>query len=148
MPSHSAGLGIWLSVWRFLLTQCLYERAAEVLARLRGCAGAWTVAARIGNKYQIRLTRSILNCCTVCVYLLIYLAEWVAIFGGSPHTFIVIVLNSSCIRFLPYKGTRAWSYPRLQRQYKFSVTGIFLLIFNCSSVCKCRFLCPPLRLES
>ena len=40
MPSHSEGPGIWLSVWRFLLTQCLYERAAEVLARLRGCAGS------------------------------------------------------------------------------------------------------------
>ena len=40
MPSHSEGLGIWLSVWRFLLTQCLYERAAKVLARLRGCAGS------------------------------------------------------------------------------------------------------------
>ena len=34
------GARIWLSVWRFLLTQCLYERAAEVLARLRGCAGS------------------------------------------------------------------------------------------------------------
>ena len=39
MPSHSEGPGIWLSVWRFLLTHCLYERAAKVLARLRGCAG-------------------------------------------------------------------------------------------------------------
>ena len=40
MPSHSEGPGIWLSVWRFLLTHCLYKRAAEVLARLRGCAGS------------------------------------------------------------------------------------------------------------
>ena len=40
MPSHSEGPWIWLSVWRFLLTHCLYERAAEVLARLRGCAGS------------------------------------------------------------------------------------------------------------
>ena len=40
MPSHSEGPGIWLSVWRFLLTHCLYERAATVLARLRGCAGS------------------------------------------------------------------------------------------------------------
>ena len=40
MPSYSEGPGIWLSVWRFLLTHCLYERAAEVLARLRGCAGS------------------------------------------------------------------------------------------------------------
>ena len=40
MPGHSVGPGIWLSVWRFLLTHCLYERAAEVLARLRGCAGS------------------------------------------------------------------------------------------------------------
>ena len=40
MPSHSEGPGIWLSVCRFLLTHCLYERAAEVLARLRGCAGS------------------------------------------------------------------------------------------------------------
>ena len=40
MPSHSEGPGIWLSVWKFLLTHCLYERAAKVLARLRGCAGS------------------------------------------------------------------------------------------------------------
>ena len=40
MPSHSEGPGIWLSVWRFLLIHCLYERAAKVLARLRGCAGS------------------------------------------------------------------------------------------------------------
>ena len=40
MPSHSERPGIWLSVWRFLLTHCLYERAAEVKARLRGCAGS------------------------------------------------------------------------------------------------------------
>ena len=60
MPSHSEGLGIWLSVWRFLLTHCLYERAAKVLARLRGCAGSpEPFAARIGDKYQIRLARSI-----------------------------------------------------------------------------------------
>ena len=55
MPSHSEGLGIWLSVWRFLLTHCLYKRAAEVLARLRRLT--WTFAARIGDKYQIRWTR-------------------------------------------------------------------------------------------
>ena len=53
MPSHSEGPGIWLSVWRFLLTHCLYERAAEVLARLRG----WY----LGDKYQIRLTRPCCN---------------------------------------------------------------------------------------
>ena len=35
-----SGPGIWLSVWRFLLTHCLYERVAKVLARLRGCAGS------------------------------------------------------------------------------------------------------------
>ena len=40
MPSHSERPGIRLSVWRFLLTHCLYERAAKVLARLRGCAGS------------------------------------------------------------------------------------------------------------
>ena len=40
MPSHSEGPGIWFSVWRFLLIHCLYERAAKVLARLRGCAGS------------------------------------------------------------------------------------------------------------
>ena len=40
MPSHSEGPGIWFSVWRFLLTHCLYARAAKVLARLRGCAGS------------------------------------------------------------------------------------------------------------
>ena len=58
MPSHSKGPGIWLSVWRFLLTHCLYERAVKVarMSRL-----AWTFAARIGDKYQIRLTRSIFS---------------------------------------------------------------------------------------
>ena len=40
MPSHSEGPRIWLSVWRFLLIHCLYERAAKILARLRGCAGS------------------------------------------------------------------------------------------------------------
>ena len=40
MPSHSEGPGVWLSVWRFLLTHCLYERAAKVLVILRGCAGS------------------------------------------------------------------------------------------------------------
>ena len=40
MSSHSEWPGTWLSVWRFLLTHCLYERAAKVLARLRGCAGS------------------------------------------------------------------------------------------------------------
>ena len=40
MPSHSEGPGIWLSVRRFLLIHCLYERAAKVLATLRGCAGS------------------------------------------------------------------------------------------------------------
>ena len=50
MPSHSEGPGIWFSVWRFLLTYCLYERMRRL---------AWTFAARIGDKYQIRLTRPI-----------------------------------------------------------------------------------------
>ena len=40
MPSHSEGPRIWLSGWKFLLIHCLYERAAKVLARLRGCAGS------------------------------------------------------------------------------------------------------------
>ena len=40
MPSHSEGPGIRLSVWRFLLTHCLYERVAEVQARLHVCAGS------------------------------------------------------------------------------------------------------------
>ena len=39
-PAIQKGPGIRLSVWRFRLTHCLYERAAEVLARLRGCAGS------------------------------------------------------------------------------------------------------------
>ena len=59
MPSHSEGPGVWLSVCRFLLPHCLYERAAEgsgETARMRRLA--WTFAARIGDKYQIRLTRS------------------------------------------------------------------------------------------
>ena len=37
---YSEGPVIWLSVWRFFLTHCLYEQAAKVLARLRGCAGS------------------------------------------------------------------------------------------------------------
>ena len=40
MPSHLERPGIWLSVWRFLLTHCWYERAAKVLARLCRCAGS------------------------------------------------------------------------------------------------------------
>ena len=56
------GARIWHSVWRFLLTQCLYERAAEVLARLRMRRLAWTFAARICDKYQVRLTRPNLCC--------------------------------------------------------------------------------------
>ena len=40
MSSHSDGPRIWLSVWKFLLIHCLYERAAKVLARLRGWAGS------------------------------------------------------------------------------------------------------------
>ena len=58
IPSHSEGPGIWLSVRRFLLIHCLYERAAEVLARLRGCAGS-PEPSLLGDKYQSRLTRSI-----------------------------------------------------------------------------------------
>ena len=53
MPSHSEGPEIWLSVWRFLLTHCLYEWAPKVLARLRGCAGspepsllAWAISTK------------------------------------------------------------------------------------------------------
>ena len=58
MPSHSEGPGIWLSVWRFLLTLLIWassEGSGET-ARMRRLA--WTFAARIGYKYQIRLTRS------------------------------------------------------------------------------------------
>ena len=61
MPSHSEGPGIWLSVWRFLLTHCLYRASSEgsgETARMRRLA--WTFAARIGDEYQIRLTRP--NC--------------------------------------------------------------------------------------
>ena len=39
-PAIQRGQGFGCLVWRFLLTHCLYERAAEVLARLRGCAGS------------------------------------------------------------------------------------------------------------
>ena len=60
LSSHSEGPGIWLSAWRFLLIHCLYKRAAEVLETVRMRRLAWTFAARIGDKYQIRLTRSIL----------------------------------------------------------------------------------------
>ena len=57
MPSHSEGPGIWLSVWRFLLIHCLYERAAKVLARLRGCAGSpepSLLASAISTKFAWR----------------------------------------------------------------------------------------------
>ena len=37
MPSHSEGPGIWFSVWRFLLTHCLYERERRFW---RDCADA------------------------------------------------------------------------------------------------------------
>ena len=91
MPSHSEGPGIWLSVWRFLLTHCLYERAAKVLARLRGCA--WTFAARIGDKYQIRLTRSI------CVNLKVKIPFWLQ---------IIKRVNMYCLKMAfwtwPFKG--------------------------------------------
>ena len=40
LQSHSEGPKIWLSVWRFLSTHCLYKRVAEALARLRGCASS------------------------------------------------------------------------------------------------------------
>ena len=57
MPSHSEGPGIWLSVWRFLLTHCLYERTTEVLARLCGCACSpepSLLAQTISNKFAWR----------------------------------------------------------------------------------------------
>ena len=72
MSSHSEGPGIWFSVWRFLLIHCLYERAAEVLARLRL---AWTFVARIGDKYQIRLMRSKLSFWFFCHRVLV-LSHW------------------------------------------------------------------------
>ena len=62
MPSHSEGLGIWLSVWRFLLIHCLYERAAKVLARLRGCAGSpepSLLAQAISTKFAWRSPHAI-----------------------------------------------------------------------------------------
>ena len=58
MPSHSDGPGIWLSVWRFLLTHCFVwasSGGSGETARMRRLA--WTFAARIGDKYQIRFTR-------------------------------------------------------------------------------------------
>ena len=59
MPSHSEGPEIWLSVWRFLLTLLVWASSggSGETARMRRLA--WTFAARIGDKYQIRLTRSI-----------------------------------------------------------------------------------------
>ena len=70
MPSHSDEPGIWLSVWRFLLTHCLYERAAEVLARLRGCAGSpepSLLAYAISTKFALRgpynISESLMNAC-------------------------------------------------------------------------------------
>ena len=64
MPSHSEGPGIWLSVWRCLLTHCLYERAAKVLARLRGCAGSpepSRLAQAISTKFAWRGPYEILS---------------------------------------------------------------------------------------
>ena len=55
--AHSEGPGIWLSVWRFLSTHCLYERAAKVLSRLRGCAGTpepSLLAKAISSKFAWR----------------------------------------------------------------------------------------------
>ena len=57
MPSHLEGLGIWLSVWRFLLTHWAGSGGSGETARMRRLA--WTFAARIGDNYQIRLTRPI-----------------------------------------------------------------------------------------
>ena len=85
MPSHSERPGIWLSVWRFLLTHCMYERAAEVLARLRRCAGspepsllayaistkfAWRGPNGQSNKNKIplsgkHLTGTVTFCCNI-----------------------------------------------------------------------------------
>ena len=65
MPSHSEGLGIWVSVWRFLLTHCLYERAAKVLARLRGCAGSpepSLLAYVISTKFAWRGPNDLIPC--------------------------------------------------------------------------------------
>ena len=64
MPSHSEGPGIWLSVWMLLLTHCLYERAAKVLARLRGCAGSpepSLLAYAISTKFAWRGPIKLLN---------------------------------------------------------------------------------------
>ena len=64
MPSHSEGPGIWLSVWRFLFTHCLYERAAKLLARLRGCAGspepsllAYAISTKFACTVQMHITQ-------------------------------------------------------------------------------------------
>ena len=65
MPSHSAGPGIWLSVWRFLSTHCLYEQAAEVLARMRGCAGSpepSLLAYAISTKFAWRCPNILFYC--------------------------------------------------------------------------------------
>ena len=62
MPSNSEGPGIWLSVWKFLFDSLLVSASREgsgETARMPRLA--WTFAARIGDKYQIRLTRSILS---------------------------------------------------------------------------------------
>ena len=70
MPNHSEGPGIWLSVWRFLLTHCLYVRAAKVLARLRGCTGSpepSLLAQAISTKFAWRgpiMINRILHLCS------------------------------------------------------------------------------------
>ena len=79
MPSHSAGPGIWLSVWRFLLIHCLYERA-------------WTFAARIGDKYQIRLTWSI--------YVLFIFRAW------EYHVSWVVCLEDCWVATVIYRSVR------------------------------------------
>ena len=70
MPSHSEGPGIWLSVWRFLLTHCLYEQAAEVLARLHGCSGlpepsllAWAISNNLFDAAHMMLLMRYLSQC-------------------------------------------------------------------------------------
>ena len=65
VPLACQAPGIWLSAWRFLLTHCLDERAAEVLARLRGCAGspepsllAWAISTKFAWRGPFSISQS------------------------------------------------------------------------------------------
>ena len=150
MPSHSEGPGIWLSVWRFLLTHCLYERAGKVLARLCGSAGTpepLLLAYAIGTKFawrgpfeptvfgisdQVRLK---LTCsATEAIYSLeiLYIASRGIILSRQRTTKALIRL----------RGCTGWSAPLLfaYRKNRFSDHDAHLLLIgrNCENPKSCH----------